>query len=963
MALNQLWSETSRLSEEEQKRSETIFLLSKCFHDVFAYNYDLLNASFQGAAGLEKRIAIDKQRFLKTEGELTALASRLDRKQDSSKLSSISDVARQLARDAEQLVTTQSDKEFTSNIQRLNRMQQMMEKGLSFTDLIQKRVTEEENALDATRRDSDAARKNLTLGVLAGFIAVIVTASIALIYFGYEIIMRLRVLARHAASFPNLGKQNLSGRDEFAYLDQVLRDSARELRSAAEHRKSLMQMLAHDICSPIAATRLYIDMAQELLGESLSSAGVSCCNTVRTGLMRVHDFVTELLTAEKLESEQIELKITRFTLGELIGRCLQSLTPLAEKKSITITNKCDDTTIYADRTSLDQVLSNYLSNAIKFSPREGTIEIKSEHTDDWVKVLVCDSGPGLSPASQLHVFERFQQADNKAQALGFGLGLWIARMMIEAHGGTVGVTSQPGRGSNFWFCLPVDASTQVPASKSASRDAKPSSDKPVALSDLPSSKIFQGAASLVFAVLMLQSGWLLFLYTQLSSSEQLAQKERLHSNVVVSANHLLLNMFKANTGVAFFLVSKSNSVAAMAGQNIKEARTLINAMPVEENHEDSIWRETKSFATYEIAALEKMLTGRSPDETAVDLGLLGMALARADDITNRMHNLLEHKAEQLALVRSEQDKYRKRVQLIVPAAIIANLSISIAFLLLFTSKITKRVHTLVTVAQKLPERMPISEQITGTDELYQIYWLLLSASLNLKDAHDYRQALMNMVAHDIRSPLMAVQESLHLLAKTTEISASEKCRHHIANAEDNLTRVLSLVNDLLLINKLEEGKLKLERELCPLDRLVDASIGSIESLAASKAISIERACTSERFSLDRERMIQVLVNLLGNAIKFSPLRSSVCISAAIVDGSAEMRVKDNGPGIAQDDVDRIFERFYTSKDNSQSGFGLGLAISKLIVESHGGKISAESAPGKGTEFIIVLPPSEASKTS
>jgi signal transduction histidine kinase len=220
------------------------------------------------------------------------------------------------------------------------------------------------------------------------------------------------------------------------------------------------------------------------------------------------------------------------------------------------------------------------------------------------------------------------------------------------------------------------------------------------------------------------------------------------------------------------------------------------------------------------------------------------------------------------------------------------------------------------------------------------------------------QFLANM-SHELRTPLNAVLGYAELLADGIYGELGEKARGVLERIQSNGKHLLGLINDVLDLSKIEAGQLTLAIDDYAMAAVVHSVVSATESLAKAKGLSlvtsVPRVLPMGRG--DERRLTQVLLNLVGNAIKFTE-KGSVGIAVKLANNRFELAVKDTGPGIAEADQARIFEEFQqvdSSSTRKKGGTGLGLAISKRIVEMHGGAITVESKPGKGSTFLVVVP--------
>lgn len=226
-----------------------------------------------------------------------------------------------------------------------------------------------------------------------------------------------------------------------------------------------------------------------------------------------------------------------------------------------------------------------------------------------------------------------------------------------------------------------------------------------------------------------------------------------------------------------------------------------------------------------------------------------------------------------------------------------------------------------------------------------------------KDLQRVKNEFVAMVSHDLRTPLMSIQLTLGLLNRFALDKLTTEHAEQVKAAETSVRSLISLINDLLDVEKMESGKLQLNFEELMIQDILERALLHVRELAAARSIKLEYTPTELEFKADASRLEQVMVNLISNAIKFSPEGGRVHIAASASGKAVEIVVSDEGSGIPEESRARIFDRFHQMKaEDGRQGAGLGLTICKMIVESHDGQIGVRSSPeGKGSEFWFKVP--------
>jgi signal transduction histidine kinase len=322
-----------------------------------------------------------------------------------------------------------------------------------FHDQIVLKLQKNEEKYAADRHKIDLLKAALTAGMLLDLVAALTSAFL----FNRNLKASLNALTENSMNVPNDAElpNKLEGSDELCIIDNALHISHNRLQEAKERRQAVNAMIAHDVRTPLMA----IALLSQKLSHELSKIGSPLSHEVRRmerHIQSVHNHVEDLLIVEKLDDGKIELKLQEVNLKAMLEDVCASVFDVAQEKDVSIRLDAVDCRIIGDRLRLEQVVQNYLSNAIRYSPAGSEISVRLIEGPEEVIVRVTDTGIGIKLNEQAQLFNKFFQTGSAKNDKGFGLGLSICKRLIELHGGEVGVSSRPGNGAVFWFSLPID---------------------------------------------------------------------------------------------------------------------------------------------------------------------------------------------------------------------------------------------------------------------------------------------------------------------------------------------------------------------------------------------------------------------------------------------------------------------------------------------------------------------------
>lgn len=245
--------------------------------------------------------------------------------------------------------------------------------------------------------------------------------------------------------------------------------------------------------------------------------------------------------------------------------------------------------------------------------------------------------------------------------------------------------------------------------------------------------------------------------------------------------------------------------------------------------------------------------------------------------------------------------------------------------------------------------------IRQSTELDQLAAELNRMSERLASLDQERRAFLANVSHELRTPISNVLVTVEAL-RSGAADDPELRNRFFQTVEDELKRLSRLIRDLLDLGRLEAGVTQLEQQSISLRGLLERAVGAIRPRMQAAGVAVTVAAADVMVQGDPERLLQAILNILDNAVKHSKKGGQVSVCGRKDGKQAVVKVQDQGPGIGENELPRIFEQFYTTDPSrSGSGAGLGLAIAKRIVEAHGGRITAHSVAGQGAIFTIILP--------
>lgn len=308
----------------------------------------------------------------------------------------------------------------------------------------------------------------------------------------------------------------------------------------------------------------------------------------------------------------------------------------------------------------------------------------------------------------------------------------------------------------------------------------------------------------------------------------------------------------------------------------------------------------------------------------------------------------------------DQDALRNILPRLAVAGVLAVL-VTLLVVLAIVRAITRPLHT-ITLASERMARGDYDQRVpdAGDDEVGQLARSFNRMALEVRNAREHQRQFIANVSHDLKTPLTSILGFSRILSENEGVASDVMGRRAVQVIDEEAHRLQRLTRELLDLSRLEAGQLRLRREPVDLNDLAGGVLARFADLPANATRTFhDRRCRGALpISGDPDRLTQVLVNLIDNAVAFSDPGGSVAVETAVQGAAAMLTVANTGSGIAPEDLSRVFARFYRtdhSRATRTGGTGLGLAIVREIVAAHGGQVTARSDPDGWTRFVVTLP--------
>jgi len=638
------------------------------------------------------------------------------------------------------------------------------------------------------------------------------------------------------------------------YMSKELKSKNESLKMLDQLKDEFLANTSHELRTPLNGIIGLAESLKDGVAGNLGNLANRNLSLIVSSGKRLASLVNDILDFQKLRNRDIALSQKPVDLRSLADVVLAVSVPLLRGKPLELRNEVHEgiPPVRGDENRIQQILHNLVGNAIKFTPK-GIVAVTAAERNGMIEIFVTDTGPGISADKQESIFESFEQADASIEREygGTGLGLSITRQLVELHGGTIHLESEPGRGATFSFTLPV--SNERPVNEEGAQIAAHFVDREEfadCAGDTVQTAIDAGVGRKALVV-----------------DDEPVNRQTLH-NLLGMRDYRIIEAADGETAMELVESEKPDIV-------------LLDIMMPRMSGYEVCRKIRESYPLAELPVI--MLTAKN----------------RLDDLVAGFQN-------------GANDYLSKPFS---------------------KEELLARVRTLTELRVAFTETLRLNAKLVEQEKMATVGNMAAS------------------IVHDFKNPVGIIKGYVEL-ADDDDTGRDER-REYLKVIEQEADRMASMAQDLLDFSR---GSVSINKREIDISIYLERVRKSIAPNFTEKGIKCKIESSHAGVAhLDPDRFLRVFINIAGNAADALESGGNFDLNASRRNGRLVFELKDDGPGIPKEIRDTLFEPFVTL--GKLSGTGLGMAITKSIVEAHGGSIRFETG-NEGTTFFVELPVSE-----
>jgi len=679
---------------------------------------------------------------------------------------------------------------------------------------------------------------------------------------------------------------------------KLIEENNRKLVELDQAKSRFFANISHELRTPLTLLIAPLENLMQRFGRAVDDETRGTLQTMHTNGMRLLKLINDLLDLVRLESGRMEVKREALEIAEFIKGLASASRQVAEDKRIKLETHADPELgpILADRDKLEKILLNLVFNALKFTPAGGRVTVRAEKQGEQLVIEVADTGMGISEKNLPFVFDRFWQADGSSNRKyqGVGIGLALVKELVEIQGGSVSVRSRESEGTLFTLTLPYEKAEPVQKRTPEVSSGAGEPGGSTVSSEEWLTNLYR-RAELFPALTPVQDSL---------KPVETARHGRLPSLLVADDEPDMLRFLKSQLSPHYQVIEAVDGQQAVerAAQFLPDIILLDMMMPEKDGLQAC--KEIRARTPTQSIPIV-LLTARADEETK-----LAALEAGASDFLAKPFSTTELHVRIRNLVESHE--YQRRI--------------------------CRQKQSLESTLEQLKET---ETQLVQSEKL---------ASLGRMSAG---------IIHEINNPLNYATTGLFTLRNKGRLLAPEHQQEYaeiLRDVEEGIQRVKTIVTDLRMFTHPDAG----QRDEVAAVEAVASALRFLSNEWKDKVRIELKLDEPQTICANKNKLIHVLVNLIQNSLDALRARQSngepptIWIEGAITGATSRLVVRDNGPGIEAQHLDKIFDPFFTTKDVGE-GMGLGLSICYRIVQEYGGRISVRTERGKFCEFTLDFP--------
>ncbi|MCS7338005.1 MAG: ATP-binding protein [Verrucomicrobiae bacterium] len=681
---------------------------------------------------------------------------------------------------------------------------------------------------------------------------------------------------------------------------RMLEASNQKLRELDQIKSRFFANISHELRTPLTLLMAPLETLLHRYSKSFDTHVCELLVTMHSNGLRLLKLINDLLDLVHLDSGRIKINTVPVPIREFVSGLASAVRQVADGKQIKLSVEVAPQlgTVLADKDKLEKILLNLIFNALKFTPPGGHVEISARKEGNALLLSVKDTGIGISEKHLPFIFNRFWQADDSAQRKypGTGIGLALVKELTELLGGKVEVQSQEGKGTTFTVHLPYKEAEPATQMRGAEPTEAAGQTETTVLGPEEWLSDLYRRAELFPAVAPLRGA--------IRPVEPLTDGASRPTVLIADDEPDMLRFLKSELSPIYRVLEAADGQQAVekAAQFLPDIILLDMMMP-EKDGLQACREIRQNVQTQPIPVI--MLTAKADEQTK----LAALSAGASDFLTKPFSTTELH-----VRLKNLLDAYT------------------------FQRELARQNKVLQDTIQQLKET---ELQLVQTEKL---------ASLGRMSAG---------IIHEINNPLNFAITGLYTLRNKTHLLKPDQQHEYLEilqDIEDGLDRVKKIVSDLRMFTHPESGP----TEQVELAEVVEVALRLLSNELRGKVKLEQHVPRGHTVWANKNKLIHVCVNLLQNSLdalkrkQFDGDTPCITIRAWSESGRALLSVRDNGPGIKPEHMDKIFDPFFTTKDVGE-GMGLGLSICYRIMREFNGAIHVKSEPGNFCEFTLEFP--------